>query len=462
VKIGIFHKLFFAVLATVVLAVGLVSVASRWSFTHGFLGYLNEQAAGRMEFVAERVREAYAQHGNWDFMHDRPEAWFELVRPVVGQELTKQSPPGSDIPTSDLTGAFLRIGLVDAQMQWVAGYRDVNAGMRRQPVLVGGETVGWVIVASFQSVTDAGNQQFQEEHLRAVLIASLLAVALAGFTAFRLTRALLSPIERVAGATHRLAAGEYDTRVSVASRDEIGQLANDFNHLAQTLQRNEHMRRDFMADVSHELRTPLAILRGELEAMDDGIRPLTPEALRSLQGEVGTLSKLVDDLYELSLSDAGALAYRRQPLDLRDSLRQAVDGMRNRLAQHSLELELDLPATPLPVNADEARLQQLFLNLMENTLRYTDAGGHLCIAAHVEAGRVRIDWQDSTPGVAADQLPQLFERFFRGEGSRNRATGGSGLGLAICRNIVEAHDGEIDAQASPLGGLWISIGLPTA
>ena len=460
-KIGITHKLFLSVLATAFFAVVLVGSATHLSFTRGFLGYLNELAEERMELIASRVEHAYADHGNWDFLREHEKVWFTMLRPVAGESLPSGSSTDNKVPVSDLTGAFLRMGLIDEQGQWVAGYREISDGMLRRPIRLNGQTVGWVVLATFQSVTDAGKQRFQENQFRVVLLASLIAVGLAGLIAFWLARTLVAPVKRVAGATHQLAAGQYDTRVSVASHDEVGQLAADFNHLAQTLQRNEHMRRDFMADVSHELRTPLAVLRGELEAMDDGIRPLTPASLRSLQSEVATLSQLVDDLYELSLSDAGALVYRKQAIDLREPLQQAIDGAQNCLQQHSLRLELRVPETVLLLNADAARLQQLFLNLLQNSLRYTDAGGQLRIAVSLEGQQLRIDWQDSAPGVAADQLPRLFERFFRGEGSRCRATGGSGLGLAICRNIVEAHGGTIEAKASPLGGLWIVITLPT-
>jgi len=319
-----------------------------------------------------------------------------------------------------------------------------------------------VVLASFQSVADAGNLQFQEDQFRAVLLACSIAVALAALIALWLARTLLAPVRRVAEATHHLAAGRYETRVNVTSHDEVGQLAADFNHLAQTLQRNEGVRRDFMADVSHELRTPLAILRGELEAIEDGVRAVTPTALHSLQGEVATLSQLVDDLYELSLSDAGALAYRLHELDLRVLLTSTVDSMRMRFAQRDLRIELQLPSRALPVNADEARLQQLFHNVLENSLRYTDCGGQLRIGVQETADWLQVDFQDSAPGVVVEMLPHLFERFFRSEGSRSRATGGAGLGLTICRNIAEAHGGTIEAQASPLGGLWIAVRLPSS
>lgn len=461
-KIGITHKLFLVVLAIAIFAVVVVSTATHWSFTRGFLDYLNELAIERMTFVAARTEQAYARHGNWDFLrdNDNPAAWFRLARPALGQELPDNPEPGRWVPVSDLTGAMMRMGLVDAQQQWVAGYRDLTAAMLRHPIHHQGQVVGWVVLASFQSVTDAGKQRLQERQLQTVIIASLVAVALAALIALWLARILLAPIRRVAHATHQLAAGRYETRVHVASQDEIGQLADDFNHLAQTLQRNEHMRRDFMADISHELRTPLSVLRGELEALEDGILPLNHEAIRSLQAEVGTLKKLVDDLHELSLSDVGALVYRFETHDLVQALQQSVDAMQPRFAQHGLSLTLQCDPPRASMQADAARLQQLFHNLLENSLRYTDRGGQVRIRLSRKDQHWHITVEDSAPGVAADQINRLFERFFRAENSRNRASGGSGLGLAICRNIVEAHAGDIAASASHLGGLCIEIRLP--
>jgi two-component system sensor histidine kinase BaeS len=272
---------------------------------------------------------------------------------------------------------------------------------------------------------------------------------------------LLRPVRQVAQASHRLAAGDYGVRVPERrSNDEVGQLSRDFNQLAHTLQRNEAMRREFMADVSHELRTPLGVLNGELEAMEDGVRPLDRSALGGLRGEVATLHKLVDDLYELSLADVGALSYRKAELELGELLRATASAFSERLAASGLSLALDLPPSPLPVFGDERRLRQLFNNLFENSCRYTDTGGRLQVRARREGADTVIDFQDSAPGASAEQLPRLFDRFFRAEASRNRRSGGAGLGLSICQRIVEAHEGRIEALASELGGLWLRVQLP--
>jgi len=461
-KISITTKLFLAVLATAVLAVVAMGAASRWNFERGFVGYLNEQGVERLDAVLPNAIAAYRQHGSWDFLREGPGPWFEIMRPAPSASGERFEPGRTPPPVSDLTGAMLRIGLLDTDRRVIAGFREVRRGSAERAVVVDGKTVGWVVMAPFQNVSEAGDQRFQQNQARASWVIGGLCVLLAAGIAWWIARVLLAPVKRVAGATHRLAAGDYESRVAVSSNDEVGQLARDFNSLAHTLQRNEQMRREFMADVSHELRTPLGVLHGELEAMEDGVRCLDAQAVRSLQHEVGMLNQLVTDLYDLSLADVGALTYRKTDADLRELLEPGIDAFRERLAAVGLRLELSLPAQPLMVFADERRLQQLFSNLVLNSCRYTDAGGVLRIAAREEGGVIAIDLMDSAPGVDAALLPRLFERFFRGEGSRNRASGGAGLGLSICRSIVEAHGGTIEAKASPLGGVWVAVRLPRA
>ncbi len=459
---SILYKLFLANFLTVVIAVAIVGTATHLSFTRGFLGYVNQLAVDRAKLVSNRVEQAYREHGSWEFVRQDQRAWFHIVKSSVEQTSSDDHPPDADSPASDLTGGIIRMGLVDSQHQWLAGYRDSRQqDMLTFPIRVNGLTVGWVTLASFQSVTGDGNERFQNDQLQAILGASLVVVVLAGLAAYWLARLLLRPVRDVTHATHRLAAGHYDSRARVRGRDEISQLAKDFNHLAQTLQRNEQMRRNFMAEISHELRTPLAILRGELDAMTDGIRPMTPKAIASLQAEVSTLSQLVNDLYEVSLTDVGALSYRFQPLDLRAVIHSTTDAFQARLAEHHMHLRVQLPEQPLMFSADESRLRQLLNNLMENTLRYTDADGDIEVAIRREAKQCIVEWQDSKPGVSDDLLPHLFKRFVRGtDAPLWPGTRGAGLGLAICRNIVEAHGGTIEASHSMLGGLRLVITFP--
>lgn len=457
-KLSISTKLFVAVSAGVLLVILSMGLATSWSFGRGFLGYINEQALERMATVVPRLASAYAREGNWAFMRNRPDRWFDIMRPDPDEERVT-----NDLRTplaSDLTGALFRIALLDKDRKRVTGYTAIGEDALVSPIVVAGETVGWLAVTPFQSVTEAGGERFQQYQLRTSLVMGVFSLLLAMLIAWWIARTLLEPVKRVAAATHRLASGDYSSRVAVASNDEVGQLARDFNQLAYTLERNEKMRREFMADVSHELRTPLSVLRGELEAIEDGVRSLDPNTMKSLLGEVGMLSKLVDDLYELSLADIGALTYRKAPCMLNDVLENSLAMYRERFVARQLQLDLELPREPVELLADASRLQQLFSNLLENSLRYTDVNGRLRLSVGVDRDTVRIDFLDSGPGVSASQLPRLFERFYRGESSRNREHGGAGLGLAICRSIANAHDGSLVADHSPYGGLWLTLRLP--
>jgi two-component system sensor histidine kinase BaeS len=247
--------------------------------------------------------------------------------------------------------------------------------------------------------------------------------------------------------------------VAPRGHDELAQLARDFNTLGETLAATQQARQHWIADIAHELRTPLAVLRGEIESLQDGVRPLNQDSVASLAHETGRLTRLVEDLHTLSLSDLGALTYHREPVDLADVVRDAVAAQRREADERGFALALDLQEDTI-VLADETRLAQVFANLMQNSLRYTDAPGKISIALRREGGHAVVEWHDSAPGVAAEDLPRLTERLYRVEASRSRGGGGSGLGLAIARALVEGHGATLAAAPSPLGGLGIRLVFP--
>ncbi len=468
-KPGITLKLFFAILLTTVLASLAMLGAMHYSFHQGFLGYLNEQEAQRVESLLPKLATAYREQGDWEFLRGKPRAWFSLIRPEgmpphqAHHKRHKRGEPGTPpvFPESELTGIMLRLSLLDHNRQLVIGNPKLIPEASLKPIEVDGRTVGWIAHMPFEKVSTAAELRFQQQQLISGWIFVGIAILLAAIVAWLLARVFLAPLKRITASTHHLATGDYTTRVAVSSTDELGRLAEDFNKLAVTLERNEKLRRDFMADISHELRTPLSVLKGELEAVEDGVRPMSMTSIRSLQAEVATLGKLVDDLYELSLSDVGALVYRKSRVDVQNILVETVATFKDRFAEKSIHIDLNIDSSqPAECDADPMRIQQLFTNLLENSARYTDAGGRLVISCAKGDGILHIDFQDTAPGVPADKLPHLFERFYRADHSRSRATGGSGLGLAISRNIVEAHQGSIAAKDSPLGGVWISVTLP--
>ncbi|MBD1554180.1 ATP-binding protein [Pseudomonas typographi] len=455
-SISLSRKVFLAVQALCTVVVLAMGVAAYLSFNLGFLGYLNEQAVERMMQSLPRIEQAYAEQGSWAFLTQEPgSTWFHLMRPEAagGERFEPRRPP-----VSDLTGAFLRVTLLDADKRYLAGYAGYGANPVLRPVQVHGQVVGWLAMTPFETVSAVGDQRFHSNQVRSGLLVGLLCVLLSAVIAGWFTRALLRPVQRVARATRQLAEGDLQVQVPITGNDEVAQLARDFNHMAQALARNEQQRRDFMADISHELRTPLAVLRAELEAIEDGIRQVNAGSLASLQGEVGALTKLVDDLYELSLAEVGGPSYRHDPLDLGELATDAASAWQGRLAEHGLALAIEVQ--PLPIVGDERRLAQVLYNLLENSLRYTDPGGAVRWRAYREGRWACLACEDAAPGVPVAEQERLFERFYRLEASRNRGSGGAGLGLAICRAIVEVHGGHLRAWPSPLGGLGLTLQLP--
>ena len=449
-------KLFLAIFATCILLLITMHWAVRLSFEHGFIDYIKRGNEQRLQLLSEALSEQYESHGSWRFLRGNDRFIFQILR-----TLEHDTPDdGKGPPQMPPHGWRTQFWVVDQNARVLVGPRaPVPPDGTRRGIMVNGMEVGAVIASPVERLTRNTDINFDRQQRRTSWLIVGLATLLAALATFPLARGLLAPVKRLGEGTHRLAAGEVTTRVAATGSDELGKLAQDFNQLASTLERNQQMRRDFMADISHELRTPLAVLRGELEAIQDGVRKFTPESVSSLQAEVGTLTKLVDDLHQLSMSDEGALAYQKAPVDIVSLLEMAGGAFRERFAGRGLALNLSLPENAT-VFGDRDRLLQLFNNLLENSLRYTDAGGQLLIEARKTAQQVTLTFADSGPGVTDEQLEMLCERFYRAESSRNRASGGSGLGLAICVNIAAAHGGRLCAAHSPFGGVSITVELP--
>jgi signal transduction histidine kinase len=262
-------------------------------------------------------------------------------------------------------------------------------------------------------------------------------------------------------AAHRLAQGDLSQRVLVRGKDELAELGRTFNYMADSLQRAEETRRAMTADIAHELRTPLAVQRASLEALQDGVFPLTAENLETLLEQNRLLTRLVDDLRTLALADAGQLTLERAPVDLSALVQRVVDHFQAQAAGQQVTLEFThAPAGLQPLSLDPIRIEQILTNLLSNALRYTPQGGAIRLAIRQEGSRVLLHVQDSGPGIPEEALPYIFERFYRADKSRARAEGGSGLGLAIARQLARAHGGELTAENAAEGGAVFTLRLP--
>lgn len=318
----------------------------------------------------------------------------------------------------------------------------------------------------YQARTDRAQaaQDFLQSQMRTSALIGTVALALSTITAAALSAHLRRPISMLLRGTQKLAGGDYKTRISVQGGDELGQLAQRFNHLAHTLERGSESRKQWIADVSHELRTPLAVLRAEVEALQDGVRPADPEAFDLLHGQVMALTALTEDLFQLARADLGQLNYKMREVELWRLLQETSEPFQSRYAKAGLELSIVHETARLQAHVwgDPDRLRQLLSNLLENSLRYTDAPGRVELRCQDTGTHWRIRLDDSAPAVPGEMNDKLFDRFFRIESSRSKKLGGAGLGLSICSAIALAHDGQLQALASPLGGLRVDFTLPMA
>jgi two-component system sensor histidine kinase BaeS len=462
-------KFFLAIAgANAVLAVAAYLVFS-WTFDRGFVEYLSRTDQARLDGLVATLAAGYGRERGWGWLVDDRNRWSDLTRDALGVPRSTRRPaddegerPPPPAPTREFPLTIdLRVLLFDEARTLLIGRADLARDAVLKPIEWGGRVVGYLgYVPRPQRVESIERVFSAQQNLRfgAIALGMLVAgLAVGAWLAHWLTRRTRA----VARGTAALIRGDYDVRLEATGHDELARLARDFNELAATLAATRRARRQWIADIAHELRTPLAVLRGEIEALQDGVRPLGQASLGSLAQEVAQLARLVEDLHLLSLSDLGTLRHHKEPLDLAEAIEDAVDAQRRALAERGLQVELRLERG-VRILGDATRLGQIFGNLLQNTLRYTDAPGRLAISLRRAGGRVVIDWQDSSPGVPEADLPRLTERLFRVDASRSRAGGGSGLGLAIARAIVDAHEGTLVARASPLGGLWWEISLPAA
>ncbi|MFW6105132.1 MAG: sensor histidine kinase [Chloroflexota bacterium] len=308
----------------------------------------------------------------------------------------------------------------------------------------------------------ASPQRLSASVNRSLLLVGSLAIIFALVLTFLLSRRLSSPIGVLANAARRLGEGDLTQRVQFQGKGEVKVLAEAFNSMADDLEHAERLRRNLVADVAHELRTPLSHIQGYLEAIRDRVMKPNAATIRSLNEETTLLSRMVDELQELSLAEAGELKLIYHAEDIAKLVKQAVNSWRPRVAQKEISLSRDLPDNLPLVNIDRQRVSQVLYNLLENAVVHTRKGGTINVAATRQGDWVEISVSDTGEGIPAEDLPNIFERFYRVDRSRARATGGSGLGLTIAKRLVEAHGGKITAKSELRKGSSFSFTLPIA
>ena len=474
-RLRIAHQLSLLIAGAVVLAVVVVGGLGFLNLRSGFADYLQARDEEQlMRFVA-LVEQHAAGDPELRWLRDDPEPLRRLMDEFNGRSARPEDPPhradgpqGRPPPPQPRgLGSFgERLFIRDLQGQRLAGRpQPPGAPHTTRALKVQGQEVAFVELTA-EPEPEGLDARFLQRQSRRMLWAAVGAIALAVLAAWWMAGRWSRPLLAVQRATRDIARGRRIQALQPTGAFEIAQLMDDVNTMTAELARLEAMRRSWIAQISHELRTPLSVLRGELEAIEDGARQPTPAVLGSLRDEVLQLGRLVDDLHTLSVADLRGLPCDFTDGDAHALLWRVAQRFAPQAAQRGLRLELPPEeAPPIAVQWDMGRIEQLLSNLLTNSIRYTDAPGSIAVDWHSDGRLLTLTVDDSAPGVSPADLRELFEPLFRGDRARQRggadASGhSSGLGLSIVRSIAQAHGGTATASASPRGGLQLCVRLP--
>ncbi len=518
------QKLLLIFFVNTMLVVALISVVTHYNIASGFASYIAETELETLDSLPSLIVLEYQRTGNWQRIAENPDIFEELIRqnevihtqnPDIGKnspillkdagqlafDSKEQQPidlnggmppgPGGSIPQAlrthlpDEFSAFgippgpplayhppppfppfrlellKRVGIFDQDGKLLWGTASSRGSKASLPLLQGEKRIGTLSIEPSSKLSKTVEKNFLKEQNRSLFLTSLVSLMLAGLSAMLLSRHIVSAINTLVQSTRKLIAGDYKSRVSIQRQDELGQLGADLNKLALALEKHDQVHKQWITDTSHELRTPVAVLRAQVEALQDGVQEPNQKTLAVLHAEVMSLARLIDDLHDLAKYDVEHLKFQKVPLDLGGLVRDTIASFEEAFFKKQIKIEYDsLKNLHCVIQGDHLKLKQLCASLLENSLRYTDEGGKLMISAEQGSEFVSIYFEDSEPGVPEELLQKIFERFYRVESSRSRVYGGSGLGLSVCKTIVEGHSGQIEAAQSALGGLRIEIKLP--
>jgi signal transduction histidine kinase len=442
-------KVALACLAASLLGIAAVAGFAVFNTSREFEGFIFADSRQGLEAYLANY---YATHGTW-------EGALPIPHPENDPAVSRFGRGGLTVADADgrvvIAGEGHTVGQQLTEAELAAG----------QPIMLDGVLVGTLIpLPNAPGFGGPAGIAFLTRINRALLWGSLSAAGAALVIGVLLARAITRPVKALTQASHAIAQGSLQQQVRVNSGDEIGELATAFNRMSADLARVSQLRRQMTADIAHDLRTPLSMILAHTEALRDGVLPPSPETYTLLHDEALRLNRLVEDLRTLSLADAGELALSRRPVAPGAVLEQAVAAQAVRAQQQNIGLQVTVePDTPA-INADPDRMVQVLGNVLDNALRHTPEGGKVvCRVAHERnsaATPVTFSISDTGPGIAPEDLPHVFERFYRADKSRQRDESGSGLGLAIARSIVEAHGGRIWAESTSGSGTRIFVTLP--
>jgi len=477
IRRSLFAKIFTAIAATAVLVVIVMALMVAAWMRDGFAQYLLRSELARFDELTSSL--ADIPRDDWTALVNNSQQWSDFVRlhaprPGMGNGRPPGPPPGGSRPREGIPPPFgtgseglkldKRLVLLDREGTQIAGNLERSTIFERRPICAqddctDAQVLGYLGLNAPVGAGDASDTFFLRNQYMSLVLAALIAIAVSAVAAYIIARQLLEPIKRLEAGAKTMASGNYTARIRQDRTDELGQLIGHYNTLAATLEQTAKAEREWISNTSHELQTPLAVLRAQIEALQDGIRQPDEKTLIEMHAALMRLSRLVQDLKTLSYAREAELSANFTCEDLSEIARVSAETARSKLATQGIDLELYL-GSRIRIDCDGGQIGQVIDNLLENAGRYTDGPGQVRVKLEQVDNLAVLTVNDTPPAPPDTDVERLFDRFFRVEGSRSRASGGSGLGLSVCKAIVEAHGGTIAAGHSDLGGLQITIRLP--
>lgn len=457
-------RLILAFVAVVLFTVAGILLIARQGTASEIRNFMFHGGAAGVESLVTSLESYYASQGSWQGAQALMEA--RGVGQGRGAGMHGQGMAGGQ----GMMGAAQRLILADAggliqydsDGQAAAGVERLSPAQQQGAIelYADGELAGYLYPEGSMAFTNTQQSQLLSRLNRAAVIAGLVSGGLALLLALFLASQLLRPVRALTQAAEQVAEGDLTQQVEIKGQDELARLGQTFNHMAGSLLQAQESRRAMTADIAHELRNPLAVQRANLEALQDGLYPLSPENLQPILEQNLLLTRIVEDLRTLALAESGQMPLERTALDFSGLVQRLVERFQPQAARRSIHIELrGCPDCP-PIQADAGRLEQIVGNLLSNSLRYSPEAGIVELAIGRDRGDVLLTIRDHGPGISPEALPRVFERFYRADKSRSREEGGTGLGLAIARQLAEAHGGSLIAENHPLGGALFTLRLP--
>lgn len=455
-------RLTLALVAITLLSVSGVSLLAQITAANQLGVFIERQRIIAQQGIVDELAAYYADTGSWDGVGSEVIATFLPTpprrQPPQGQRPSGPPPNRTSYAVANASGKVV-YDETRTRMGTILPSTELS---RALPITANQQTVGYLITILPEQSLQLDAQQFfvyqlQRNLILAAVLVSLVAVALGTL----ISRALAKPLAELAQTARTFSNRNLSARAQPDGTVEIAEVAHAFNDMADSLQQAEINRRNLTADIAHELRTPLSVIQGNLRAMLDGVYPLEPAEIATIYDETRLLSRLVDDLRELALAEAGQLALRPQVVDIAALAHSAIDQFSAVAETRQISLDAALPKLS-PVLCDTDRAAQVLRNLIGNALRHTPSGGRIELAGATDGAMVRLSVRDTGEGIAPDDLPHVFERFYRGDKSRTRSSGGTGLGLAIVKSLVEAMGGRIGVNSTLGQGSTFWFTLPVA